>query len=595
MKSIIKLSLFFVILLHKQTSNNAKRILKKDKNSKPNKKTNSNKNNITESKQNIFNKFPELQTQQYCPTLDSLTPSIDSNCWKYNDVDEDGIYLTDQKGCDNQLCQNSVCACDDYCCTTSWDIQCRVSKTCSARVLCCEPAGLDFYTSGIDSSFLISLSSSAEVTLLDLSILTTEALYFSNFKFGPLISPKGDCVQIYEGYIFIGWYRGGMDDRHVMLSRSKVGVNEWTHIEFPHQHIGFQGNITIGDSHNSIAVGVSPIDDSIHLLYDMHAYSKNKYPDDYFNYCYSVDGAALVNDENWNIALFYPKQNYLRAGSDYQRITYPAFMTTPSGLLVTKYRIGGHTYAKIVLNSYDGISWSAPKVWNKQPYNDKYGVYGGFSVRQGKFHMCFSRRTNEDINKGYRYNRGIYYASTKDESYESKWFNLNGEEKQSLPISSIDNLHLFDPSQPGDNYHAPNFILTQDESTHFIAKLIRNLKSHNVHYYKTKNETIFQESIIENTGNLRSVQGNFITTKNKIYLVTLHLGRPVIFMTNAGASDFQLVYYDPVGQVYGHAKTSVWIEGGKFFHLYLFALAINERSDRHPIEVLHFLLTDEES
>merc|ERR1711862_686939 len=148
--------------------------------------------------------------------------------------------------------------------------------------------------------------------------------------------------------------------------------------------------------------------------------------------------------------------------------------------------------------------------------------------------------------------------------------------EQSSPVSLIDGLYLFDPSQPGDNYHVPNFILTQDESTHFIASIIRNSRTYIVHYYKSKNETTFRESIIKNDANLRRVQGNFITCKNKIYLITLYLGRPIIYVTNAGMTEFQLIHYNPVGSFYQYVKTSVWIEGGKFCHLFLFALSINQ-------------------
>ena len=64
-----------------------------------------------------------------------------------------------------------------------------------------------------------------------------------------------------------------MDDRHVMLSRNPIGSGDWEHIKFPHQHVMFKKDTTKGDSHNNIAVGVCPKDGTIHLLFDMHAYS----------------------------------------------------------------------------------------------------------------------------------------------------------------------------------------------------------------------------------------------------------------------------------------------------------------------------------
>ena len=119
-------------------------------------------------------------------------------------------------------------------------------------------------------------------------------------------------------------------------------------------------------------VGISPLTGSIHLLYDMHAYGKNRYPDDYFNYSYSIDGAATVEDGKWNIDLFYPKQNYLNPVYNYQIMTYPAFMTTSSGLLMARFRYGGPYNANILLNVFNGESWSQPVWWNK---SQNFGIY----------------------------------------------------------------------------------------------------------------------------------------------------------------------------------------------------------------------------
>ena len=177
-------------------------------------------------------------SQVYCNNLGTLAPFRSSNCWNYNDIESDeelGSYFG-QKGCDHQECQRAVCNCDDYCCNVSWDILCSSSDKCSADVLCCGKQAfrvMDNYESG-------------EISLLEKSLLTSQGLYFTTFAFNPIISPSGDCLEVYKGLIFMAWYRGGMDDRHVILSRSKIGSNKWNHIEFPHQHIGFRGDPTIG-------------------------------------------------------------------------------------------------------------------------------------------------------------------------------------------------------------------------------------------------------------------------------------------------------------------------------------------------------------
>ena len=118
------------------------------------------------------------------------------------------------------------------------------------------------------------------ITLIEDSVVANNGLYFDgtkgiDYQFGPRITPHGDCIDVVNGYVFVTWYKGGMDKRNVMLSRKNLNDPSapWVTIEFPHQHVGISGtNPTIGDSHNTAAIWVSTIDNSIHLLYDMHAY-----------------------------------------------------------------------------------------------------------------------------------------------------------------------------------------------------------------------------------------------------------------------------------------------------------------------------------
>jgi len=81
----------------------------------------------------------------------SLVPPDNSTCWQWWSPPPDGI-LPDgsrppPKGCDYKPCQDAVCACDDYCCNSAWDLSCRGDASgdnsfvdkCSAKFLCCEP------------------------------------------------------------------------------------------------------------------------------------------------------------------------------------------------------------------------------------------------------------------------------------------------------------------------------------------------------------------------------------------------------------------------------------------------------------------------
>ena len=113
------------------------------------------------------------------------------------------------------------------------------------------------------------------VSITDDSKVSDFGLFFDgtqgvNYQFSPRISPHGDCIDVVNGYVFVTWYKGGIDKRNLMLSRKNLNIanSNWVSIEFPHQHVGFQGtNPTIGDSHNTAAIGISTIDNTIHLIY----------------------------------------------------------------------------------------------------------------------------------------------------------------------------------------------------------------------------------------------------------------------------------------------------------------------------------------
>lgn len=93
------------------------------------------------------NNNKQRQQQEICETTGDEIPSKSSSCWKYSTGDDQS-----QQGCDNQACEAAVCECDMYCCSTSWDLNCRghldpdpdkiwdnyFTPGCSASILCCE-------------------------------------------------------------------------------------------------------------------------------------------------------------------------------------------------------------------------------------------------------------------------------------------------------------------------------------------------------------------------------------------------------------------------------------------------------------------------
>ena len=130
-----------------------------------------------------------------------------------------------------------------------------------------------------------------------------------DYFFGKNISAHGDAVKPYKHYVFMTWYKGGKEQRNVMLSRFNTKTGVVKTIQFPHRHTGFRGNPLVGESHNTIGLAVSPKNGTIHMVYDMHAYVdddesgrfKGRFVDDFFRYSFSVPGAADVPDDEFTL------------------------------------------------------------------------------------------------------------------------------------------------------------------------------------------------------------------------------------------------------------------------------------------------------
>ncbi len=83
--------------------------------------------------------------------------------------------------------------------------------------------------------FFISLTAKAQVTLEKEIKITDLAMYFDGKKvavstttnsstgydyvYGRTLTPHGDCIKVFGDFVFLTWYRGGKNDRHVMLTR----------------------------------------------------------------------------------------------------------------------------------------------------------------------------------------------------------------------------------------------------------------------------------------------------------------------------------------------------------------------------------------
>ncbi len=436
-----------------------------------------------------------------------------------------------------------------------------------------------------------------------------------NYRFGQRISPHGDCVDVVNGYAFVTWYKGGMDNRNLMLSRKNLNVpnSNWVTIEFPHQHVGQGGELLNGtgirgDSHNTAAIGVSTIDNTIHIIYDMHAYRSSSLPNDFFNYSVSKTNMAFVPDNEFTLDIFNPKQNYLKSGEDYERMTYPMLHRANDGSLIARYRQGGSGNGDILLAHYDGNVWSNNWLFHEGTLAlpNRNNMYGGERFLNGKFYSGFSIRysTNNDTNtsNGYMLNSGLYYAYTNGipKNASTPWFDVN-DTSISLPIRNNINPNV-DPvqiAQPGDDYGTaslprsssdPAWTVTENGAIHFVQRV----DNRNVHYYKLATDTNFSSNVGGLIPNPQT-RGELYSYKSHVFMVELLGGKVNIKATLEGQDNWEIVYAGTESTNYAHFDA--FVTGNKLY-VYLMEDTGNNTpgvGDKRPLYFQEFTLSEEDA
>ena len=450
----------------------------------------------------------------------------------------------------------------------------------------------------------INVSVLAQVRLTSEVLIANNALHFNGNKvgtgaadngsdssydyvFGRNISAHGDCIKTYNEYVFVTWYRGGKTDRHVMLTRYNTNTRTAATIEFPHRHNGFQNRPWLGESHNTIAVGVSPLDGTIHLLYDMHAYSRTRPSDgslsnDYFRYSYSEQNIATIADSEFTLDKFVQnseggyKHLSLNGGEDYSNfnaLTYPQFFLNDSGDLFMYMREGGNNNGAYKFSKYDAAtaSWSGFTHFNMlnarsrgQSFN--WGLYGDIKYVNGKMRIGYQRRSSNNNDK-FIFQNGIYYAYSDDQDGLTGWKNHRGEEFQ-LPLIDSDRILV---TEPGDLVETTakdqvyivggfDWTVTAREDVHLISSVEdrENGVSKSVHTYRRGGETEFTT-----TTEFSGAQAIY-TFADDIYIIGLENNKVFVEKAKGGTNNFRRVYEDNSGRSFDNGR--VFIANGILYY-----------------------------
>ncbi len=249
-----------------------------------------------------------------------------------------------------------------------------------------------------------------------------QGVTFVNPSFGAVpngVAHQQDMLVSHAGWQYLAYWD---EDRRLTVSRRPLAGAQWETLAFEDYRILGE------DSHNSAEIGICPNDGTIHLAFDHHV--------DDLNYRVSIPGVATTPGAFvWDASLFGPIVDTLDpVHGTVTELTYPRFLTTPSGDLQMFYReiTSGNGRSRQV--DYDGASgtWSNDHVFIERTGNHSDPLGGSSTARnpyfnriayddQGTLHATWTWRERATI----RYNRDIAYAFSEDDGVT--WRNGAGE------------------------------------------------------------------------------------------------------------------------------------------------------------------------
>lgn len=414
------------------------------------------------------------------------------------------------------------------------------------------------------------------VKLLEESLITDRGLFFwypkgKAFHYGPAISPKGDCLAVSNGHIFFGWYRGGMKDRDLMISRKKIGAKKWVTVQLPHKNTLIGRNKKWGDSHNTISVGVCKLDGTVHIFYDHH--------NDPLKYIVSKRNIAFAADSDFKLKNFNKTRKNLAPGEKV-RITYPEITHTDEGAIVLNYRRGSAIGGNEMVHVYRGKQWTKAKQVTRgsgkghvKERNRNY-AYGSPFYKNGEIYYAFSVRWKRNKSAGFA-NEGVYLAKTGP-TFTDPWEDMSGK-KHSLPIQDYSPF-LVAPITMGSrgSGSSPQVAVTENGDIHIGYRETytggrKGIKKTMLTFTRKAGEKSFKR----NEGRMRSG----FTWNNHFYDISLvkRDGKMTILRGDPGSTDYKAVYTLDTDYTFDDYVT--YLEDGKL----VVVVSNNVRTDKRQI------------
>lgn len=121
---------------------------------------------------------------------------------------------------------------------------------------------LPFLLASLISFFFLVCAAAPSVSLVSNTVLDANGIFF--ILYDGLVNVDSfqlSGVITYDGWQYAGWYTS---TKSAVLARRQLPSGSWTTLQLPHQ-------LSTEDSHNVIALGISPADGKIHVALDCHS------------------------------------------------------------------------------------------------------------------------------------------------------------------------------------------------------------------------------------------------------------------------------------------------------------------------------------
>ncbi|KAF9448709.1 hypothetical protein P691DRAFT_759671 [Macrolepiota fuliginosa MF-IS2] len=269
-------------------------------------------------------------------------------------------------------------------------------------------------------STLFALCGAApKVTQISNSLLDSNGIFFVSFDGVVNVNSfQLSGVLTFGNYQFVGWYTSS---RAAILARRQLPSGSWSTFQLPH-------NLSTNDSHNVIALGVSPSDGKIHVALDCHSTQV---------FYTSSEAGLATSGASWEASRFGTITTTIGNLNVGTVVTYPQFVITPDNLLQFVYRSGISGNGATQLAEYNGGTWSNVGSWasGSGTYTSTNGVQStarnlyihGFTYRSGSLQVTGTwREQNSAVmcNSGGLTNHDTVFISSADKG--RTWKNSAG-------------------------------------------------------------------------------------------------------------------------------------------------------------------------